>query len=408
MPRRRRLSRTLGVVATALSVALGLGFAAGPVAAAAAPSRTATDSAVSAADSVVPAAAPTDWSTAVVDSTMKRAPDPAKLGGWGYQVGLFLYGTDLVYQRTHNARYLAYIKGWVDHYVDSSGHISNSFNNLDSMQAGNLLILLNQQTGQAKYAKAAAQIRTRLNTYPTTPDGGFWHATSRQHQLWLDGTYMVLPFLERYGATFNDSAYANAEAAKQLVIYGSHLADPSGFFFHAYDESGTQPWADPTTHHSPEFWCRSIGWYAMASVDILDYTPRSDPNRAKIVQNVQNLAKAIRKYQDPKTGRWFQVPEKPALAGNWTETSCSAMFTYTLSKAVRKGYIDHSYQAVANRGYHGVLAQVTVGSDGLTNIADICIGTNVGDTAFYLARPKAVNDPHGLGAFLIMNEEMNH
>jgi unsaturated rhamnogalacturonyl hydrolase len=276
------------------------------------------------------------------------------------------------------------------------------------MQSGNLLVLLYQETKDPRYQKAAAQIRTRLDTYPRTSDGGFWHATSRQHQLWLDGTYMVLPFLERYGATFNDAAYANAEAAKQLVIYGSHLADPSGFFFHAYDESGTQPWADPTTHHSPEFWCRSIGWYGMASVDVLDYTPRSDPNRAKIIQNVQGLAKAIRKYQDPATGRWFQVPEKPTLSGNWTETSCSAMFTYVLDKAVRKGYIDHSYQAVADKGYQGVLAKVSVGSDGLTNIDDICIGTNVGDTAFYLARPRATNDPHGLGAFLIMNEEMTN
>ena len=44
-------------------------------------------------------------------------------------------------------------------------------------------------------------------------------------------------------------------------------------------------------------------------------------------------------------------------------------------------------------------------ADGLTQLADICIGTNVGDLPFYLARPRAANDLHGLGAFLIMNEE---
>ena len=347
----------------------------------------------------------TDWSRAVVDSTMKRFT-PATLGSWGYQTGLYLYGQYLVYKRTGDKAYLDYIKAWVDRYVDANGHINNSFDSLDAMQAGNLLVLLYQETKDQRYATAAAQIRTRLNTYPTTADGGFWHATSRQHQLWLDGTYMVLPFLQRYGAAFHDSAYADAEAAKQLVIYGSHLADPSGFLFHAYDESGTQPWADPTTHHSPEFWCRSIGWYGMASVDSLDYTPRNDPNRAKIVGYVRNLARAIARYQDPATGRWFQVPEKPTLAGNWTETSCSAMFTYIISKAVQHGYISPLYEWVAIRGYHGVLNEVSVGSDGLTDIADICIGTNVGDTAFYLARPKATNDPHGLGAFLIMNEQM--
>src|SRR5213595_3178355 len=34
--------------------------------------------------------APTDWSRAVIDSTMKRYT-PDKIGGWGYTLGLYLY-----------------------------------------------------------------------------------------------------------------------------------------------------------------------------------------------------------------------------------------------------------------------------------------------------------------------------
>ena len=48
---------------------------------------------------------------------------------------------------------------------------------------------------EADYNKAADQIRHRLDTYPRTTDGAFWHATSRQWQLWSDGVYMGLPFL---------------------------------------------------------------------------------------------------------------------------------------------------------------------------------------------------------------------
>lgn len=33
-------------------------------------------------------------------------------------------------------------------------------------------------------------------------------------------------------------------------------------------------------------------------------------------------------------------------------------------------------------------------------------GTNVGDYAYYVARTRATNDFHGLGAFLIMNEQL--
>ncbi len=398
-PSRFRL-RLTATVAAALSGMLGVGLAAGT-------SSAATVRAQSAAAAGAPAAptAPTDLSRAVIDSTMKRIPDPTKLGGWGYQVGLFLYGTDLVYQRTHDAKYLNYIKGWVDHFVSSSGHLSNSFNNLDSMQAGNLLILLNQQTGQAKYATAAAQIRTRLNTYPRTPDGGFWHATSKTNQLWLDGTYMVVPFLLRYGAAYNDAAYADAEAGKQITVYGSHLESPTGLLYHAYSLDPIS-WADPTTHHSSQFWCRAIGWYGMASLATLDALPKGDPHRATILSTVQKLVSAIGTYQDPATGRWFQVVDKGSLSSDWTETSCSAMYTFIVAKSVALGYVPAADQSIAAKGYQGVLAEVSTDSSGATHIKNICIGTNVGDLSYYLGRPRATDDFHGLGAFLIMNEWM--
>jgi unsaturated rhamnogalacturonyl hydrolase len=41
-----------------------------------------------------------DWSRLVVSATIERKPDPATLGGWGYAIALFLYGTYLIYQRT--------------------------------------------------------------------------------------------------------------------------------------------------------------------------------------------------------------------------------------------------------------------------------------------------------------------
>ena len=112
----------------------------------------------------------TDWSTAVVDSTMTRFT-PGTLGGWSYTRGLYLYGQYLVYQRTHNPNYLNYIRAWADRFVASDGSISVTFNNLDSMQSGNILLILYKETGQAKYRIAAQQIRDRLKTYPRTADG---------------------------------------------------------------------------------------------------------------------------------------------------------------------------------------------------------------------------------------------
>nr|WP_249416657.1 glycoside hydrolase family 88 protein [Streptomyces sp. TS71-3] len=353
------------------------------------------------------AAAPTDWSAAMVDSTAARYT-PDTIGGWSYPVGLFLYGEYQVYQRTHDARYLAYIKSYVDRFVDGEGNIDQSFDSLDSMQAGRLLVILHHETGEAKYAVAAEKILDRLNTYPRTSDGGFWHAdtSSRAHQLWADGVYMVNPFLVEYGKEFGDSAATDAEAVKQLVVYGGHLQQPSGLLKHAYDESRTASWADPATGLAPEYWCRAVGWYAMAAVNVLDATAAGQPERPKLLAVFQRLAAGLEKYQDPESGRWYQVMDKGSESGNWTETSCSSMFTYALSRGAEQGYLAPHYKAVAAKGYRGVLARLSLGDDGLTNLTDISIGTNVGDYAYYVGRTRATNDFHGLGAFLIMNEQV--
>ncbi|MEV0481491.1 glycoside hydrolase family 88 protein [Streptomyces sp. NPDC050508] len=353
-----------------------------------------------------PAAAP-DWSVAVVDSTTARYT-PSTIGGWSYPVGLYLYGQYLTYERTHDARYLTYIKGYVDRFVKSDGSIGQSFDSLDSMQAGRLLVILHHETGQDRYRKAAKKIRDRLDTYPRTGDGGLWHAdsSSRAHQLWADGAYMVNPFLVEYGKEFGDSAYTNDEAAKQLYVYGSHLQVANGLLRHAYDESRTASWADPVTGLAPEHWCRAVGWYAMAITNVLDALPADHPRRPQLLGILRRLAAGLEKYQDQATGRWFQVMDKGARSDNWTETSCSSMFTYALSRGAQQGYLDRHFADVARRGYEGVLAELSVGTDGRTDLTDISIGTNVGDYAYYVARTRAVNDFHGLGAFLIMNEQL--
>ena len=348
-----------------------------------------------------------DWSKGVVDGAMHRQPDPALLGRWGYAISLALYGQYLLYLRTSDKKYLDYLQGWVDNNLEADGAIKAKLNALDDMLGGNLLLILFKETGQQKYKTSAQSIRKRLDTYPRTEDGGLWHATSRQHQLWLDGMYMSMPFLVRYGAAFKDEEYACDEAVKQLLIYAHHLNDPaSGLLFHAYDESCQQPWADPATRHSAIFWCRAIGWYGMALIEVLELLPHHHPQREDLIKLVRQLAAAYEKYQDPATGLWYQVVDGATVPGNWLETSSSCMYTYTLSRAVERGYVAKRYTAVSRKGYAGVLTQLSRDKDGFAHIANICQGTNVGDLAFYLARPKSTDDFHGIGAFLIMNEQL--
>jgi len=345
----------------------------------------------------------------VVESTIKRFPTADSLKGWGYAKALYLYGVYLVYLRTKDKRYLDHIQSWIDLHIDDKGKINRAINALDFMMPGNLLLILYKETKQEKYKLAAENIRKVFDTYPRTKDGGFWHANtpSRQWQLWADGVFMSLPFLARYGQMFGDSKYANDEATKQMLIYYQHLNDPAtGLLWHAYDESGAQSWANHETHQSGYHWGRAIGWYGMTLIELLEILPKNHLQRNALIEIVQQLAKAFERYQDPVTGRWYQVVDKGGIEGNWLETSCSSMYSYMMWMGVKRGYLPKHYESVAQKGYHGVLTKLSIGADGMTNLRDICEGTNVSDLAYYFARKRNENDFHGLGAFLIMNEQI--
>lgn len=346
-----------------------------------------------------------DWSVEVVESTMKQFT-PETLGGWGYTRGLYLWGQWLVFERTRNKKYFDYIKAWVDRFVGPKG-FTRTFTHLDSMRAGQLLPLLYNATGDVRYRVASTQIRERLNTYSRTEEGGFWHAEggTRDWQNWSDGVYMVVPFIMRHGYTFGEKEWATAEALKQLLVYAKNLQHEDGLFHHAYDESRKVSWANPATGVSPEFWGRAMGWYAITCCDVLEDLPRTHPDRPKLISILGRLIAALAQHQDRRTGRWFQVVDKGSNPENWTETSCSSMYSMAISRAVERGYVSRTYDVVARRGYRGVLDRVSINAQGSTEIAEICIGTNVGDLPFYLARPRAVNDLHGIGAFLIMSEQ---
>jgi unsaturated rhamnogalacturonyl hydrolase len=348
-----------------------------------------------------------DWGKAVVESTLARYPTPQDLGPWGYPKGLYLHGQYLVYKRLRDPRYLSYIKTWVDMAVDAGGNIVNTFTTLDSMMPGQLLLDLFQETKDARYRTAADSIRKRFDTYARTSDGGFLHKESLPGQLWGDGTFMALPFLIRYGHLFADDKYADDETSKQFVVYHTHLVNPAtGLLFHAYDEQGDAAWNAPGVKHSPESWCRAMGWFGVAVIEELELLPAAHPRRAELVGIVEGLVAAWAQFQDPVTGRWFQVVDKGSNPDNWLETSCSSMYTFTISRAAEKGYVASSYADVARKGFAGVMQKVSLGTDGRTSIAEICMGTDVGDLAYYLARPRSTNNLHGVGAFLIMYEQL--
>ena len=64
---------------------------------------------------------------------------------------------------------------------------------------------------------------------------------------------------------------------------------------------------------------------------------------------------AVIKWQDKKSGVWYQVMDSPTRDGNYLESTCSSMFTYALLKAYRKGYVGSKYRDAGIKAYRGII-----------------------------------------------------
>ncbi len=122
----------------------------------------------------------------------------------------------------------------------------------------------------------------------------------------------------------------------------------------------------------------------------------------------------MERYQDPKSGLWYQVLDKGDAKGNYLEASAACMFVYALAKAVRQGYLPAAYLAVARKGYQGITTQFVepkggggVNLKGTVSVAGL--GGNPyrdGSYEYYLSEKVVTNDPKGVGAFLLASVEM--
>jgi unsaturated rhamnogalacturonyl hydrolase len=323
-----------------------------------------------------------------------------------YHQGVFPSGVERIYRLAGEKKYFQYIKDWVDYYIDENGKIRfNDYSRqFDDMQPAILLFNLYRETKDERYKKALDYFAPMVEMWPTNASGGFWHKYEHPNQMWLDGLYMIGPYSVMYAHYFN-KPYFFRRIYRQMDLMRRNMTDPkTGLLYHAWDDSREIDWADNTTGLSPEFWGRAVGWYAVALMDILDYIPQNHEIRPEFTSAALDIIKTLVRFQDEKTGLWFQVVNKGDCPGNWPEISCSSLFTYSIAKAVKTGLLDKSWVKYIDLAYEGIINTLSFEGDNLI-LSNVCIGTGVGDYDFYINRPTVQNDLHGMGAFLLMCTE---
>ena len=342
---------------------------------------------------------------------------PGRPARWSYDQGVILKGIEGVWKLYGDGKYFNYIQHSMDYYVQEDGTIKDYKRdefNIDHTNNGKVVMMLYNVTGKEKYKKAIDNIRTQFNDHPRTKEGGFWHKKIYPWQVWLDGLYMGQPFYAEYAKLAKQDSVFD-DIARQFINVERHTRDAkTGLLYHGWDESKEQKWADKQTGNSSHFWGRALGWYGMAMVDVLDHFPANHPGRDSIIKILNRFTKAVTKVQDAKSGLWYDIVDLPNRSKNYKEASASCMLVYTLAKAVRKGYISASYFQNAKKGYDGIIKEfIEVDKNGQTNLKGTVSVSGLGgkpyrDGSFdyYMSERVVVNDPKGMGAFILASVEM--
>jgi len=353
------------------------------------------------------------WSVWIAESLLEKFPELNKK--WSYDYGVVCKGLEMVYSLTGDERYLNYIRRCMDHFLTEDGirYYDADSCNLDNLNNGKTLLFLYDQTGEEKYADGAKLLARQFSIQPRTSQGGFWHKKIYPYQMWLDGLYMGQPFyaemISRFG--IKDSF---EDVLLQFDLIEEHLRDETtGLLYHGFDERRQMYWADRETGRSANFWSRSIGWYACALVDTLDFVT-DEEGRKRLIGYVQRLADALLRFRSREKGVWFQVVDMEGRYGNYAEASGSAMYTYFLLKAIRKGYISADHFSEAKSAFYALVREfIEIDSQGLPDLHGTVYGAGLGgDTLrdgsyeYYVSEPRQKNHLHGIGAFMMAASEL--
>ena len=380
-------------------------------------------------------------------SEMKRVPrsyllDFASKPRWSYVMGIELEAMLDTYLAYGGEKIRNYCQEYTDTMINAKGDI-RGYNileyNLDNIRTGHFVTRMYQQWPEAKNLLAMKTMMKQLQNQPRTiADKVYWHKAIYAYQVWLDGIFMGLPFrcLTAPITTTAKEAKKGAvnkiydDAVNQLKItYERTLDKKTGLNRHAYDETRKTFWADKESGLSQHCWGRAQGWYSMALIEVLDVLPENYARRQEVIDLLQKDLDAVLKWQDKKTGLWYQVMDSPKRQGNYLESTCSSMFAYVLLKAWNKGYLGTKYRDAGVKAYQGIIDNfIRVNADKTISLTQCCSVAGLGPAAtpevekalkkinpkgsvkenskrdgsfdYYLSEPIRDNDAKGVGPFI--------
>ena len=369
-------------------------------------------------------------------SEMKRVPhsyllDFSSKPKWSYVMGIEMEGMLDTYEhyKEGNNAILDYLKEYPAKMIDEKGNITGykyeDFN-LDNVRTAKFILRMHNLFPTKGTEKALKTLFKQLQNQPRTKEGVYWHKAIYANQVWLDGIFMGLPFYCNYAVQTmkpkKAEKYLN-DAVDQMVKTDYRTYDEkTQLWKHAWDETHQQFWANKEDGKSQHCWARALGWYVMAMTECLDAMPENYARRQEVIDLLNKAMKSVVKYQDKKTGVWYDVLDVKSDK-NYLESTASSMFAYVLLKGYRKGYLSEEYLKAGVKAYNGILKQfIKVNADKTISLTRCCAVSGLGpgpgpyvkkpnykrDGSFeyYMSVPIRDNDAKGVGPFIWASLEM--
>ncbi len=223
-------------------------------------------------------------------------------------------------------------------------------------------------------------------------DGTLARNRPQYQSVWADDMYMSVPFLINMGVLTQDHKYFD-DAVKQVLQMASYLyVEKEELFDHG--------WNVTSGDYDPRFyWGRANGWVLMSMAEVLSILPENYKGRAEILHLYRSMIRSLANLQDG-SGFWYNLLDKN---NTYTETSCTAMFTFAIAKGINEGWISHVYGPVALTGWNAT--QTRVLENGA--IDGTCEGTTFAhDNTYYYHRGKSIYATHGYGPVLYAGAEI--
>lgn len=334
---------------------------------------------------------------------VKRMNPPHELN-WGWGEGLFLEGC-VRFEKAISSD-PEYIGKYARNYHSHWARIECPTINKSDLCSPGLSALSLLEMGDESGYQSLKKIVSYLQTAPRNSVGALNHLGNSYsnwfypRSIWVDSLMMYAVLAVKMGAHTENDELLNF-GLDQFEIFAEKLQDPTnGLWRHA--------WLERFNHTVPEtetYWLRGNGWALASTADVLDYVPDS-PRRTKLIQTFMKTLDSILLLQQDN-GLWDSITNIPGYT--YPETSGSLLIGYSITRGVRRGWLDKKYLPVAEKVANSISCRITYDTKNYpfpVTLHGTSGPTNPFPRWVYGLIQEEKNSLYGIGAYFMLSAEL--